>query len=108
MAMDLVALKLNLDLKDSPTNLHFQSTGFDEGYLDCSPVDGGTEPIEEVQISPRSVYVELDRNRQDETANDGAYQKLLKRHLTGYEIPARTEVESSYEEVYHSYQKEPS
>ena len=69
-------------------------------YLDCSPVYGGTEPIEVVQISQPSA--ELDRNGQDETANDGAYQKLLKRHLTGYEIPARTEVESSYEEVCHS------
>jgi hypothetical protein len=70
-------------------------------YLDCSPVYGGTEPIEVIQISQPSVYAELDKNRQDETANDGAYQKLLKRHLTGYEIPARTEVDSSYEEVYH-------
>jgi hypothetical protein len=29
MAMDIVALKLNLVFKNSPTNLHFQSAGFD-------------------------------------------------------------------------------
>ncbi|CAB4040551.1 Hypothetical predicted protein [Paramuricea clavata] len=65
---------------------------------DNSPVDDETEPYEEVQISPSSVYAELDRNRQDETTNDGLYQKLLKLH-SDYAIPAHTEAESSYEEV---------
>jgi hypothetical protein len=65
---------------------------------DYSPADDGTEPYEEVQISPPSVYAELDRNRQDKTTNDGLYQKLLKRD-SDYVIPAHTEAESSYEEV---------
>ena len=61
---------------------------------DYSAADGGTE----VQILPPPVYAELDRNRQDETTNDGLYQKLLKRD-SDYVIPAHTEAESSYEEV---------
>ena len=65
---------------------------------DYSAADGGTEPYEEVQILPPPVYAELDRNRQDETTNDGLYQKLLKRD-SDYVIPAHTEAESSYEEV---------
>jgi hypothetical protein len=65
---------------------------------DYSPADDGTEPYEEVQISPSSVYAELDRNRQDEATNDATYQKLLKRD-SDYVIPAHTEAESSYEEV---------
>jgi hypothetical protein len=65
---------------------------------DYSAADNGTEPYEEVQISPPSVYAELDRNRQDEATNDATYQKLLKRD-SNYTIPNHTEAEPSYEEV---------
>ena len=65
---------------------------------DYSAADNGTEPYEEVQISPPSVYAELDRNRQDKATNDATYQKLLKRD-SNYTIPNHTEAEPSYEEV---------
>ncbi|CAB3986121.1 Hypothetical predicted protein [Paramuricea clavata] len=44
-----------------------------------SAADDGTEPYEEVEISPPSVYAELDRNRQDEATNDGALPEIDKR-----------------------------
>jgi hypothetical protein len=61
-----------------------------------TPIDDGTAPYEEVQISPPSVYAELYRNQHD--GNDHLYQGLIKRD-SDYVIPAHTKAEPSYEEV---------
>ena len=72
-----------------------------------SAADDGTEPYEEVQISPPSVYAELDRNRQDEATNDATYQKLLKRqHDSDYVIPADGSPSSVYAELDRKRQDE--
>jgi hypothetical protein len=55
---------------------------------DRGAADDGTEPYEEVQISPPSVYAELDRNGQDETTNDGTYQLSKRDSDYDYVIPA--------------------
>jgi hypothetical protein len=74
---------------------------------DYSPADDETEPYEEVQISPPSVYAEPDRNRQIETTNDGTHQKLSKRQSdSGYVIPADGSPSSVYAELNRNRQDE--
>ncbi|CAB4023248.1 Hypothetical predicted protein [Paramuricea clavata] len=75
--------------KDGGVWHFYQEKDQDAKEPDYSPADDETEPYEEVQISPSSVYAEPDRNRQDEATNDGAYQKLSKRDSDyDYVIPA--------------------
>jgi hypothetical protein len=74
---------------------------------DYSAADDETEPYEEVQISPPFVYAEPDRNRQIETTNDGAHQKLSKRQSDlGYVIPADGSPSSVYAELNRNRQHE--
>ena len=73
---------------------------------DYSPADDETEPYEEVQISPPSVYAELDRNRQDEATNDGAHQLSKRQTDSGYVIPADDSPSSVYAELDRNRQDE--
>ena len=50
---------------------------------------------------PPSVYTELNRNRQDATAADNTYQKLIKDEA-GSALPVHGEAETLYEEVGNS------
>lgn len=66
---------------------------------DKRAADGGKESYDDVRISPPSVYTKLDRNQQDETTDDNAYEKLLKCDADYAIMPNDPEAESLYEEV---------
>ncbi|CAB4000755.1 Hypothetical predicted protein [Paramuricea clavata] len=83
-----------------------ESSRNDQRQDDRGAADDEIEPYEEVQISPPSVYAELDRNGQDETTNDGAYQLSKRDSDYDYVIPADGSPSSVYAELNRNRQDE--